>query len=210
VSFTVVVLAVAAGWLAIGLLLSLIMGRRGHDAFSWLVLGSLFGPLGAIFAVEARGEERTRPQIVAAPGSFAAGPVDVLVGFDGSPEGRAAFDAALALLGPRVGRVTLATVVPYDGGADNERLAKAALERAGAATGRSSRLEVLHGRPSEALMERAVAEGYDLLVIGTRGAGAADALLGSTAADVARSAPVPVLLMGAPEVRRGQAPSARS
>ena len=49
-------------------------------------------------------------------------------------------------------------------------------------------------------------DGYDLLVIGTRGHGATKALLGSTAVEVAESTKVPVLVMGAPlriRLRRG-------
>src|SRR5690348_6745020 len=102
------------------------MGRRGHDAFSWLLLGTLFGPLGAIFAVEARGEERLRPQLVAGRRSSGPGPVAVLAGVDGSPESRAALLAARRLLGSRLGRLTLATVIPYDAGFDQERTARAA------------------------------------------------------------------------------------
>jgi len=196
VSYGTVALVVVVSWLAVGLALSLVMGRRGHDAFSWLVLGSVFGPLGGIFAVEAWREERTRPELVSGTASPRSGPVDVLVGFDGSPEGRAALAAATRLLGPRLGRLTLAAVVPYDGGLDAERTAKAALESEGAALGGSARLEILHGRPSHALLERAAADGYELLVIGTKGSGASRALLGSTAQDVARSAGIPVLLMG--------------
>ena len=65
VSYHTLVIVFAVAWLSIGLTLSLVMGRRGHDAFSWLILGTLFGPLAAIFAVEARGEERLRPELVA-------------------------------------------------------------------------------------------------------------------------------------------------
>jgi len=81
------------------------------------------------------------------------------------PPRAAALAAASDLLGSRLGRVTLATVVPYDGGLEHERVAQAALEREGAAVGRSLRLEILHGRPSRALMDRAVQDGYGLLVI---------------------------------------------
>jgi len=197
VSSTTVVLLVAAGWLSIGLGLSLVMGRRGHDAFSWLVLGALFGPLGAVFALEARGEERIRSELVAARRSAGPGPIDVLAGVDGSPESQAALLAATRLLGPRLGRLTLATVIPYDSGADRKRSARTMLEHQGALVGGGPRLELLHGRPAPVLMERAVDDGYDLLVVGTRGAGASKAFLGSTAVDVAEWARVPVLLMGA-------------
>ncbi|MGH9011216.1 MAG: universal stress protein, partial [Acidimicrobiia bacterium] len=102
-SFGTVVLVGGVAWLAVGLMLALVMGRRGHDAFSWLILGTLFGPLGAVFAIEARSEEFSRPELVA-PRQSGAGPVDVLVGFDGSAESRAALAAVADLLGPRVGR----------------------------------------------------------------------------------------------------------
>jgi len=197
VSYTTVVLSVAAGWLSIGLVLSLIMGRRGHDAFSWLVLGTLFGPLAAVFALEARDEERSRPELLAARGSTGPGPIDVLAGVDGSPESRAALLAAARLLGTRLGRLTLAAVIPYDSGSDRERSARAVLEQEAALVGGGPRLELLHGRPASVLLERAVEDGYDLLVIGTRGAGASKAFLGSTAVDVAEGAGIPVLLMGA-------------
>ena len=106
-SLGVLVLVVAVAWLSIGLTLSLVMGRRGHDAFSWLILGTLFGPLGAVFAVEARGEEHMRPELVAPRTSGGSGPVDVLVGIDGSPESTSALRAAVELLGPDIRSVHL-------------------------------------------------------------------------------------------------------
>lgn len=196
VSYSTLVLVVAAIWLSIGLTLSLVMGRRGHDAFSWLVLGTLFGPLGLIFAVVSRDIEHPEAELVAQRTSSGPGPVDVLVGVDGSPESRAALRAAAELLGPRLGRLTLATVIPYDYGIETQRTATADLEAAGRAVGGGPRLELLHGRPAPVLLQRAVEDGYDLLVIGSRGAGLSKAVLGSTAADIAHSAKIPVLLAG--------------
>ena len=191
------IFVVAVSWLTTGLTLSLYMGRRGHDAFSWLVLGTLFGPLGAIFAAEARAEEGSRKVELVIPGKpCGAGPIDVLVGIDGSPESRAALDAVTELLGPRLGRMALATVVPYDAGVETYRTARAALEELGETVPGGPQLELLHGRAAAALLERTVDGGYDLLVIGTRGSGASKVVLGSTAVDVAQSSKVPVLLMG--------------
>jgi nucleotide-binding universal stress UspA family protein len=191
------IFVVAVSWLSVGLTLSLFMGRRGHDPFSWLVLGTLFGPLGAIFAAEARAQEGAREVEIVTPGERGGpGPVDVLVGMDGSPESRAALAAATELLGPRLGRLTLATAIPYDAGVERYRTARAALEDQGVTVPGGPQLELLHGRAADALLERAVEGGYDLLVIGTRGSGASNAILGSTAADVAQSSKVPVLLMG--------------
>lgn len=203
-SFENLVLVVAAVWLSVGLTLSLVMGRRGHDAFGWLLLGTLFGPLGAIFAFEARREEEMRPEVVASERSHGSGPVDVLAGVDGSPESRAAVEAAIALLGPRLGRLTLATVIPYDTGVASQRTARAELERQGAAVEAGPELEILHGRAGPALLRYAAEGGFDLLVIGTRGAGAAKTFLGSTAVDVAESAKMPVLFMGADGIPAAQ------
>ena len=195
-SYETFVIVAAACWLLIGLTLSLAMGRRGHDAFAWLILGTLFGPLGAIFAIQARVQEDIRPELVARRGLSGPGPVDVLAGIDGSPESLAALGAAFDILGLRLGRLTLATVIPFDTGSDRKQSARADLEHAATLVPGEPRLEVLHGRPAPALLEWAVEDGYDLLVIGTRGSGASKALLGSTAADLARSAKIPVLLMG--------------
>jgi len=196
VSYETVVILMAGIWLSVGLVVSLVMGRRGHDAFGWLVLGTLFGPLSLVFAVQARGDERIRPEVLARQQAHGAGPVDVLAGIDGSPESRAALESAITLLGPRLGRLTLATVIPYDTGVDTKRTARAELERQGAAMEGRADLELLHGRPGPTLLQHAAERGYDLVVIGTRGTGASKALLGSTAVDVAESAKVPVLIMG--------------
>ena len=196
-SYATLLLGVGLVWVTIGAVLALVMGRRGHDAFSWFVVGGVLGPLGLVLAADAwRHGEQGRPQTVSRLWSMNPGPVDVLVGFDGSPECRAALDSAIAVLGARLGRLTLATVVPYDGGRDHEELARIALEGAAAALKRWPRLEILHGRPSQALLDQAALEGYGLLVIGTKGAGASRSVLGSTATELARTARVPVLMVG--------------
>ena len=41
----------AATWLAIGVVLSVMMGRRGHDAYAWLILGMFLGPIALVLAV---------------------------------------------------------------------------------------------------------------------------------------------------------------
>ena len=194
------VLAIAGAWVVIGLVLSIVMGRRGHDSAGWLVLGALLGPLAVVMAVDAeRNEERLRPaRLAGGPRAPAgSGPVDLLVGYDGSPESAAAVDAAVGLLGPRIGRLTVATVVPYDDVREEERRADQELRRlASRMVGRGVEMEVLHGRPSTALRDFARDGGYELLVIGTRGAGISKAILGSAASELARDSDVPVLLVG--------------
>ena len=74
----------------------------------------MLGPIALLLAlVEVRNERPwwTRLVAVGDPGS---GPVDVLVGIDGSPESAAATTAALELLDDRVGRLTLVAVTEVD------------------------------------------------------------------------------------------------
>ncbi len=191
---------IGAAWLAIGLVLSVVMGRRGHDTFSWLLLGTVLGPLAVVLAVEAgRHDERLRPAPVTGGTSASAGngPVDVLVGYDGSPESTAAIDAVVGLLGDRIGRLTAATVIPYGDVKEPERLATEALRQLrGRMSGLSAQAEVLHGHPSDALRQYATEGGYELIAVGTRGKGLNNAVFGSAASELSHDSKVPVLLVG--------------
>lgn len=112
-SYATLGLAVGLVWLAMGAVLALVMGRRGHDAFAWFLVGCVLGPLGLVLAADAwRHGEQGRPQTVSRLWSMNPGPVDVLVGFDGSPECRAALDSVTSLLEVSLGRLTLATSCP--------------------------------------------------------------------------------------------------
>jgi len=198
------VLLLAAAWLGTGLVLSFVLARRGHDAFSWFVLGTMLGPLAIILAIDScRHDEHPARRFDAGASPTEDVPVtggetvDVLVGFDGSDESKAALASAIELLGARLGRLTLATVIPYDGGMSDEGAAMAALRRQAALVRRPlPGLEIVRGRPADALKAEAAAGGYELLVIGTRGSGHAH-LFGSAASSLARSSKVPVLLVGA-------------
>jgi nucleotide-binding universal stress UspA family protein len=195
------VIAIAVGWVATGLLLSIVMGRRGHDSFGWLVTGTVLGPLAIVLAIDARRRaEALQPASLfrGPPAIPSSGPIDVLVGFDGSPESRAAIDAVPALLGDRLGRLTVATVVPYGEIREQERLATDALRRLdGRTLGFECDLELLHGQPAAALTQYATEGGYELIAVGTRGAGITKAILGSAASKLAESSKVPVLLVTA-------------
>lgn len=195
------VIAIAVGWIAIGLLLSIVMGRRGHDSFGWLVTGVVLGPLAVILAIDARRRtEKLQPARLRGgpPPIPATGPVDVLVGFDGSAQSRAAVDAVPALLGERLGRLTVATVVPYGELREQERAATKALRSLGQrGLAVECELELLHGHPATALSQYAAEGGYELIAVGTRGAGITKALLGSAASQLAEKSKVPVLLVTA-------------
>jgi nucleotide-binding universal stress UspA family protein len=57
------------------------------------------------------------------------------------------------------------------------------------------RIEVARGNPATVLREHAEAGGYDVVVIGSKGAGRH--LFGSAARDLASASPIPVLLVSA-------------
>jgi nucleotide-binding universal stress UspA family protein len=192
--------AIGAVWVAIGVILSIVMGRRGHEGFSWLLLGTILGPLAVVLAVVAgRSDERLEPAPVSVrvPATAGTGPVDVLVGYDGSSESVAAIDAVVGLLGERLGRLTVATVVPYGDLKVPERLATDRLAHlAEGPTGVLPQVEILHGHPSAALGQHAREGGYELIAVGTRGKGFSKAVMGSAASELARDSKVPVLLVG--------------
>jgi nucleotide-binding universal stress UspA family protein len=214
VSSTVFLSLLTVTFACIGLVLALVMGRLGHSPFAWGLLGLVLGPIALLLAlVEVRSERPWWTRLVAsgAPGS---GPVDVLVGIDGSPESAAATTAALELLGDRVGRLTLVAVTEIDdstaGHQERARL-REELERQAEAvrawqaeqrrTVKAVRpvipeLQLRSGPPARTLDTIAAEDGYGLLVVGARGAGMSSVLLGSVATRLAARASVPVLIIG--------------
>jgi nucleotide-binding universal stress UspA family protein len=208
VSATRLFVLVALSWIAIGLVASFVMGRRGHSPFAWGLVGAILGPLVLLLAVSRMRQERDAQPKVVSVGEVGQGPIDVLVGVDGSPESTAALDAVVHLLGPRIGRLTLATVVEYDvalsAGGPAQREVEAELRRlAQLFAEEDPDTEILAGRPAQALAERAASGGYHLLAIGSRGRGASKAVLGSVATSLARTRGIPVLLAGGGPVSEG-------
>jgi len=196
---TEVLLIVLVVWVAIGLTASIVMGRRGHGAFGWLVIATVLGPLAIPIAMRAIRDERLDVGREIRAGSPGGGTVDVLVGLDGSATSEQALARSLELLGDRVGRLTVATVLGHEGPAtswSDEADAVSALERIAAeVAGHEPGIVVLRGRPSDALARYAEEQGSALLVLGRRGHGATKALLGSTAHDLAQRESVPVLIV---------------
>lgn len=197
---TEVLLIALAVWLTVGITLAVLMGRRGHSPFEWLLIGAILGPIALPLAWGRINSEPAAPNreiVDAAPGP-GTGPVDVLVGIDGSTESETALRTAVELLGPRIGRLTLAGVTEFDYGnpqvkADTRRALETLQGMAASASVAHLGITILSGKPSEALPEYALRDGYQLLVVGRRGRGASKAILGSTAAQLA-SAPIPVLV----------------
>ena len=176
------------------------MGRRGHSPFEWFLIGAVLGPI-ALCLWPGADQFRTgcpEPEIVDAVPGLGTGPVDVLIGIDGSPESDTALRTAVEILGARIGRLTLAGVTEFDYGnpqveADTKRALETLRGMAASASVANIGITILSGKPAEALPEYALRDGYQLVVVGRRGRGASKAILGSTAAQLA-SAPIPVLI----------------
>jgi nucleotide-binding universal stress UspA family protein len=184
-------------WLAIGVVLGLVMNRRGYSGFGWGVIGAVLGPIGVLIALAF--DAPPRRERVAASGTPGRGAVDVIVGIDGSHEATASARAAHALLGERIRRTTFACVTPSDATAEQDRSADAMLREARQAvtsSGLDPELIVLHGRPSDALREHAINHGFHVLAIGYRRRGASRAILGSVASNLVRRSELPLIVAG--------------
>jgi nucleotide-binding universal stress UspA family protein len=215
-SFTLFLSLLMATFACIGVVLGVVMGRLGHGAWGWGLLGLVLGPIALILALMAVKDEHPWSRLVArgVPGS---GPVDVLVGIDGSPESSAATFTALDLLGDRVGRLTLVAITAIDtsvnGRHEQERLhhelrwqaervqvwlqenLSTQVEADEAREAATPKLVLRSGQPAEELERIAAEDRYDLLVVGARGAGLSRTLLGSVATTLAAGAKVPVLVV---------------
>ena len=210
-SATMALLIIAVVWVAIGVAASLVMGRRGHTPWVWLVLGGILGPLAVAMArANMAREADVRPRAVLA-GEPGPGEVDVLVGVDGSPQARGGLQSVVELLGSRLGRLTIATVVAYDTAltdlpTQEHDHALGELERCAdgvRSLGATPATVVLAGAPDQALVDYARDEGYDLLVIGNRGRGLSRLAFGSVAQRLAGGSSIPVMIISTPPASDG-------
>ena len=199
-AYQVIALIVLICWPVTGVGLGIVMARRGYSGFGWGVIGLILGPVGILAALSAY--VPPRPDEVLAPGTAGPGTVDVLVGIDGSWECRHAATTAWSLFGPRLGRLTLAIVVPFDATPEEERGAQHALADANGALRISGMTEptpacvVLHGRAADSLRRYATDEGFGAIAVGCHGHGMSKAVLGSTAAALTRHSEVPLIVAG--------------
>jgi nucleotide-binding universal stress UspA family protein len=197
------IILVLTVWLAIGLATGLWMARRGHDPW-WTMIAVILGPL---FVPIATSRVERRPR-VAEPGPDGSPPPReetpggprMLAGLDGSEDSFSALERALDLFGDRYGLLVLAEVVTYDANAEtpDEPVATAS-DRLAATAARIARpnvnCEVLAGPPEEALRTYAMDQQMDVIVVGRRGQGLSDRLLGSVSSGLIRHSCIPVLVV---------------
>jgi nucleotide-binding universal stress UspA family protein len=181
-------------WVSVGPILALVMGRLGYSPAGWGLVGMMLGPLAVPAAAGALWHRSAGTADVVAIGDPGSGTLAVLAGIDGSEFSRAALERAVGLLGDRIGRLTVAAVVPFDTVATD---AQAWLDAAGASLrGTHPEVVLAHGDPAAVLVRLAHEGRYDLLVVGSRGRGLSPLLFGSVARTVVAQSQVPVLLGG--------------
>ena len=192
-------LIILAFWLVSGLFATLVMMRRGHRHWIWIAFGILLGPLAwLVFRERSEADAPHLEDLV--QGSVRPG-LHVLVGIDGSPAAERAAATALEMLGALVGRITLATVIDYDTEEDCEGGAEpAAWEMLHAVKARQAPSgpaeALLVGPPVDALLRFASEHGVDLIVVGPRGRGLSERVMGSVCTGLVSRSPVPVLVIG--------------
>lgn len=187
-------------WVLVGLATAAVMRRRGHDLTAWAAVGIVFGPFVLPLAsAQVRRALWVRPRVFAS-GTSGSGHLDVLVGIDGSDDARRALLSAVERLGPSLRRLTLAMVVDADAALDMDTWGGEAwchrtlAEHAAMVKQPDPGTVVLSGDPARALAAFAAAQRYDVIVVGPRGHGVSEALLGSVASRLARGAQTPVLV----------------
>jgi nucleotide-binding universal stress UspA family protein len=189
---------VLLGWLFVGAMAALIMRRRGHDAFVWMVMFVVLGPLALPLAISAERHPTVGPDTPVRPAAF-----DVVVAFDGSARAHAALATAAGLFGDSMTSLTLVTVLDAEAQTSQRGIADEASAReelSAASRSLDGLLQVpvdsvvLYGAPAHAIADFARTHGYELIIAGTRGRGASRAVLGSVAEQLAKRTLVPVLL----------------
>jgi len=112
------------GWATVGLLLALVLVRRGHDTRTMLALGVGLGPLMAVVASDAiKRRDPNSPALLLEPGIHHGGQLDVLVLVQGEPADVQPIRANLEAVRARLGLLTVARAVAYEwteGDLDNE------------------------------------------------------------------------------------------
>jgi nucleotide-binding universal stress UspA family protein len=184
------------GVLIEAMLLGWVMRRRGYDGYVWLMLGMFLGPISLPIAIAyVIRSPRPTPNVLSKGGRAGRGTLDVLVGYDGSIEAAAALERLGSLLGARLGRVAIASVMPIDAPPMEKETAQKQLARVvDQHPALHAAAVMLDGLPADALQEYAANAGYELIAVGARGSGWSK-IIGSVASELAHGSSIPVLVV---------------
>jgi len=190
-----------AVWACSGLIIAGLLARHGHNFWLLGLISLGFGPFVLLIWSKALYQLPSQVTVVKDdPIKADAGWIDVLVGLDGSDRSVESARSVLHTLGPAIGRLRLTSVIDHEVAnaaemyeIDDERIRF--LESAAGTLGYdSAEISLVSGRPDRALVEHATANEFDLVVIAHRRHDIRGALRGSTAARLARTADLPVLI----------------
>lgn len=210
------VILVIVLWVSVGIIAVVhFLGRQGYRSPHWYLVGGILGLLFVPIAADrARRDARVLERSAGSESSAgsqqrrAGDPSEgltVVVGTDGSPEGDQAVRDAARLVAGTAGRVILVTVVDAEAQRAEEQrdAARSMLQErvswvtgeqgTGTATGPETMIEIGSGQPSHVLLTLAETEDADVVVVGRRGRGLSQRVLGSVANDVLKRFPRPVL-----------------
>ncbi len=188
--------ATLAVWLLGGLAGYYYLYRHGHPSGVWLLGGLILGPFSLPVFME-RVEKSSH--VLVEHGASRSGNRKVVVGLDGSPSSQEALRVAEQLVVPGTCCLILCEVVDYDTETDPRSNAaaeaSARLEKVAAGVSADNVVvEVLAGRPAQALAEAAETHDADIVVVGSRGRGLSRRLLGSVSEDLLKVSRRPVLV----------------
>ncbi|MDB1087730.1 universal stress protein [Streptomyces sp. ACA25] len=213
-STALLVAVIVVLWVSIGVAaVVFFLGRKGYRDWHWYLIGGILGLIFVPIAAErARNDVRVLERTPVAEHVRNGGErITILVGTDGSPEGDQAVRDAARLAVSSAHRVVLATVVDAEAKRAEENTAAARsmlIERVAWLVGDSPEggpdtvIEIGSGQPSTVLLGLAESEEADLIVIGRRGKGLSQRVLGSVADEVTKRFPRPVLLSSITAERR--------
>jgi nucleotide-binding universal stress UspA family protein len=187
-------------WVAVGLAAVVYLGRHGRRSPAWFVVGVALGPILLPIALEIAQREGTvlSRSVVGNGGTPAR--LTVLAAVDGSEESDDALADASRILAPEGVRFILLTVMDPDLGENDPQARHEAEELLESRAARIPReclppvLEVVAGEPGHVILDRVRTGAVDLVVLGRRGRGLSQMLIGSVADQVVRRSPRPVLL----------------
>lgn len=201
------ILLVAVAWLAIGLVTAAVfVTRGGHRNLLWYLVGGMLGPLFVPIAVE-RGRARTRRvDVRSRPAAPTGTGLKILVGLDGSTDSDRALRAVARALTGTASELVLVTVTSPDlvdaEAHQEQQWARRMLDEQAIRLPKDlppPSTEIVTGHPVEALLAVADARDVDLLVVGRRGNGLGERLLGSVAEELAHRSSRAVLLSSLPD-----------
>lgn len=185
-------------WILTGVVSAIIMHRRGHRWFQWLLLGASFGPLVIPLLPITIGNDRIRKPRLVRSGSHGPGTVDLVAGIDGSATANAAVRTAVRLVGDGLRSLALVQVLDHEDAAlaaTDPTLERSAAELGELPTGVIPELLHAFGSPAETLDATAAARGA-ILVIGEQGRGFAPFGLGTVTRRIRAAAHTPYLVIG--------------